>query len=279
MSESMRDDALIEPTARPTTRGSAAVDWLTRPIVFAPMLLLLAAWVSLWYASRGLPFQDEGATLTAAAKLLRGGVFYRDIDAYPFPGAPYLLTLWMALLGEHLSVARALAGAAYCGVLLALYASSLQLFDRVRAALFGLSLLGFKFLAWPAFSAYMYSDLSFCFACIAIALLLTRSDERGSRRLVLAGACVAFSLASKQNLGIYLGAASGILLLSAALLPTMPSRGFWVRWAPMAYFALGVFVPILGMAGYFAAQGVLGQALYSGLVRPFTAKRKRNTTL
>ena len=37
------------------------------------------------FAGYRLGGNDEGALLTAAGKILRGGVFYRDIDAYPFP--------------------------------------------------------------------------------------------------------------------------------------------------------------------------------------------------
>ena len=44
-------------------------------------------------------------------------MFYRDIDAYPFPGAHYLLAAVMAAFGEHLGVARALATAVFCSLL------------------------------------------------------------------------------------------------------------------------------------------------------------------
>ena len=170
--------------------------------VFGPILVALAAGVSASVALVGLPSNDEGALLTAAARLLRGGIFYRDVDSYPFPAAAYLLAFAMRVFGEHLTVARVLAGALYCVSVVSLYAAALHLMDRRRAALFGLCTLAFKFLAWPAFTHYMYADLAFAFACAAIALLMGRPPDAARGRLVAAGACLGISIAAKQNLGI-----------------------------------------------------------------------------
>ncbi len=114
---------------------------LLRPIVVAPLLAALAAAVSWWFAGRGLPNPDEGAVLTAAARILRGDVFYRDIDAYWMPASAYALAGGFAALGEHLSVARGSAAALFCASVLFLYAAALRLVDPARAALFALSLL------------------------------------------------------------------------------------------------------------------------------------------
>lgn len=251
---------------RPRRRAEA----LSRPAVFAVLLSVSGLLVSVWFAKRGMPANDEGALLTAAAKILQGGVFYRDIDSYPFPGAAYLLALGMRLFGEHLSVARGLAAGIYCCAILSLYLASLSLLDRRRAALFGLSLLSFKFLAWPAFTAYMYSDLSFAFGCAAIALLLGRDHRGASWRLALAGACVGVSLASKQNLGIYLAAAAFALLAFPEWLLRAPPRRPRERWSAVLAFGLGLALPLIPMLAYFALQGLLWEMLRSGLVRPFT---------
>lgn len=230
---------------------------LVRPARFAPLLLLFGAGVSAWYAVRGLPFSDEGAVLTAAARILRGAVFYRDVDAYWAPGSAYLAAFAMSLLGEHLSVARGLAAAFYCLTLISLYAASLRLLDRPRAALFGLSLLCFKFVGWPAFSVYIYSDVAFAFACAGIALLLSALETREPGRLALAGLCIGLALVSKQNLGIYLALAGAGLL--------------W-RAGPRALgiFATAAAVPVVVMSVFFAAHGVFGQMIASGLLRPLT---------
>src|SRR5262245_41355681 len=205
-----------EASMDPDEAGSRALDRLCRPALFASLLAASGLLLSLWFMNGGLPPNDEGALLTNAAKILQGGIFYRDIDAYPFPAAPYLLALAMRGFGEHLEVARALAVVLFEIVLLALYAASLHLLSRPRAALFGLSLLVFKFLAWPAFTAYTYSDLSFAGACVASAALLSHLARPSRARLLLAGAAVALSVAAKQNLGLPLGAAIAAVLLVPA---------------------------------------------------------------
>jgi hypothetical protein len=217
----------------------------------------------------GLPPNDEGALLTNAAKILQGRVFYRDIDAYPFPGAPYLLALAMRLCGEHLSVARALAVALFEVVLLALYGASLHLLDPARAALFGLSLLGFKFLAWPAFTAYAYSDVSFAGACVAAAALLAHLERGGRSRLVAAGAALGVSIAAKQSLGLPLGAA----LAAVLLFPRVAGRArasLAQRGRDLGALVVGSAAVLLPALAYFAAQGLLPRLLASGLLRPFT---------
>ncbi len=240
------------------------------PRFFGPLLLLGAAILSTWMASRGLPFQDEGSTLTNAAKILDGGVFYRDIDAYPFPGAPYLLAAAMSVFGEHLSVARSLAGVLYCVWVGALYLAALPLAGRSRAALFGLTLLAVKFVSWPAFSSYMYSDVSFTFGCLALLLLASPRARSVPVAMALAGVFVAGALASKQNLGIYLaGAGLGVLVVDRFGL-----FGFGQRcrrpWREPLMFLVGILAPLVCAASYFASHGLLWKLLFSGLVRPFT---------
>ena len=246
-----------------------SLEWLQRPVLFAPVLLLLGFAISAGVADRGLPANDEGALLTAAAKILRGAVFYRDIDAYWFPGAAYLLAFAMGIFGEHLSVARALAAIVFAGVSLSLYLAALQLLDRGRAALFGLSLLSFKFLAWPGYTAYMYADLAFAFACGGVALLID-PEARSRRRLLLAGACIGASIASKQNLGFYVAGVAGVLLLFPEVCLRVPRREAARRRSELAAFGAGLALPWLPLAGYLAWQGVLPEMAYSGLIRPFT---------
>jgi hypothetical protein len=252
-----------------TRKITRPMDLLVRPPVFAPLLVCLGLAVSAWFANYGLPVGDEGAVLTLAAKILRGAVFYRDLDAYYFPGAAYLLAGWMWLLGESVNVARWLAGGVFSCLLLGLYLTAVQLLDRSRAAIFGLGLLSIKFIAWPAFTAYLYSDLSLCFASFAIALFVGHSYRGASIRLVVAGALVALAMASKQSLGIYLALAGILLLAFSPAGQSSPQRSLRQRLPEVGSFALGVLVVAVPMLGYFAAQGVLGDLITSGLVRPF----------
>jgi hypothetical protein len=242
---------------------------LSRPAFFAPVLLILAALISVWFANHGIPTDDEGVVLTWAAQILRGKIFYRELDAYQFPGACYFLAFWMRLFGEHLTVARVLAGGIYCSVVLILYLTALRLLDPKRAALFGLFLLCLKFLASPAFTTYLYSDLSFCFGCAAIALLIGHTYRGPSIRLLGAGICVGIALVSKQNLGIYLGAATAALLAFPGVLLGTPRRCRNQCWSELAAFLAGIAIPVLPMLSYFFAHGVLWDMAYSGLVRPF----------
>ncbi|MDG2051240.1 MAG: glycosyltransferase family 39 protein [Myxococcota bacterium] len=257
-------------TAGGTQQGPPTGEGLAvRPLawVFALLLGAGAVLLSSFYTDRNLPFQDEGATLTAAARILRGEVFYRDIDAYPFPGAAYLAAGAMAVFGEHLAVARALAAALFCSWVLALYFVALRCLGLPRAALFGSALLAWKFLAWPAFSTYMYSDLAFAAGCGVLACLFASRRQPGPFRVILAGLLAAIAVAGKQNLGLYLGAATLAVL--------MPSRLPWrlpgvTSWGPFWFFGFSAGLPLLGAALWFGSHGVLGQLLYSGLLRPMT---------
>jgi hypothetical protein len=253
----------------PEEAPPGALERLCHPVFFAPLLAASGLLVSFWFMNRGLPSNDEGALLTNAAKILQGGVFYRDIDAYPFPAAPYLLALAMQVFGEHLTVARGLAIAVFEIVLLALYGASLHLLDRPRAALFGLSLLVFKLAAWPAFTAYTYSDLSFAGACVAVAALLAFLERGNRARLALAGVAVAASIAAKQNLGLPLAAAIAAVLLVPAI-AGRTERDLARRLRDVAALSAGAAAALLPALAYFAFQGLAGRLLESGLWRPFT---------
>jgi hypothetical protein len=254
-------------------RLSPSDPWLDRccrPGVFLPLLLALGAAVSLWFADHRLPSADEGGLLTNAMKLLRGGVFYRDVDAYPFPLATYLLAGWMALFGEHLSVSRGLATLFYLLTLAALYVSALDLLGRRRAAVFGLSLLSLKLLAWPSFTAYAYWDVSFALGCAAVALLMRHRFGGHTLRPAAAGVLIGLALLAKQSLGIYLAAAAGAALLFAGPLLAVQRRGRLEAFREAAALGVGVAAPVAAAAAYFAYEGLLGAMLESGLIRPFT---------
>ena len=263
----MAASAMTDAADRPSSERPALLQRVVDPRIFGSLLCLCAAAISIAYMDRNLPFQDEGATLTNAGKILRGGLFYRDIDAYPLPGGAYLLAAAMALLGEHLAVARALAAVAFCGWVMASYAVALRLLGRQRAALFGALTLAFKFIAWPAFTSYMYFDLSFTFGCAAVALLLAGRSFPGSARLIAAGLCVAAAVSTKQSLGVPLAAACLIVLLPVAT-PWRLAGASSLR--PALVFAGALITPLALALAWFAAHGLLGSLLYSGFVRPFT---------
>lgn len=266
-----------------TSPGLAAK--LAQPRVFGVVLLALAGLQSWWYALHGFGGSDEGQILVSASRILRGAVFYQDIDAYPFPGSNYLLALAMAIFGEHMSVARTLAGFVYVGVVVTLYFTSLHLLDEKRAAVFGISLLGCKMLAWPAYTSYFYWDVSLLGASFAALLLLEllepaagNSGRSERTRLLGIGAATGFAFITKQSIGIYLGAAITIVLVlrhivdsrAPSVATERSSKGVHALATPFGPLVLGFIAVVAPMVIYFTAKGLLGQMIYSGLIRPFT---------
>lgn len=239
------------------------------PWVVAPLLLLASAALSWAYADHGLPPPDEGAYLTAASRILDGLLYYRDIDAYPFPGASYLLALAMGIFGEHLAVARALAGGVFSVVVLGTYAAALALVDRPRAALCGLASLSLKFLAFPIFTMYFYADLAMATSLVALAVFLRHERPGASVRLAVAGIFVGLAIVTKQNAGIYVAGAMGLLLAWPGLALRTRRRPA-ERLGELAVFAASVAVPVGVMSAYFASEGLFGRMVSSGLLRPFT---------
>ena len=253
------------------SRGSK-LDW-SSPLVVVPLLLVLGLLVSLWFLPYRVPASDEGALLAQAARILRGDVYYRDLDAYPFPLAPYLLAGVMSIMGEHVSVARGVGVGVFLGILTAVYAIALPLLGRARAALLAFSLLSLKLIAWPSLTAFFYWDLSFGAACWAIALLLRHDFEGPTRALLTAGIATGVALAAKQSVGIYLAVATfALLALPGAWLGLSRAErgGLRVRVRECVVFGAGVAIFLIPMCIYFAHQGVFFDMLYSGLIRPVT---------
>lgn len=240
------------------------------PWLVAPLLGVLALGASVWFAVFRPPPADAGALLTAASKILRGGIFYRDIDAYPFPGAHYLLALAMATFGEGLSVARALAAVFFCLLVVSLYAAALPVFGRKGAGLFGASLLSLKFLAWPSFTSYLYGDLAVTFGVGAVAILLWQLERPRSAAIVFAGALLGLSALCRQNVGFYLATAFGLFLLAPFSFIGFDALPMRRRAMLVGALCFGVAFPLVPVAGYFLSHGLLGAMIDSGIVRPFT---------
>jgi hypothetical protein len=235
------------------------------------VLALLSLILSSWYLEYRLLPSDEGAVLAQASRILAGDVYYRDLDAYPLPGASYLLAAAMALFGEHLAVARWLAAAVYAAVVVSLYAVARQVMGPRPALLAGVALLAFKFLAWPNFSAYFYSDVAFALACGSTLLFLSRGSARATRRLFAAGLLAGLALLCKQTVGLYLAGASVALLAVAPLGRGAARVGVGLRVSNALAYGAGALAPVLAALAYFAAHGVLGSLFASAFVRPLTA--------
>jgi len=243
-------------------------DALLRPKWFAPGLLCLSAAISWIFADRTMPIPDEGALLTAAVKLLHGGVFYRDVDAYALPGASYLLALAMAIFGEHLAVARAIAGATFCAMVLGVYGCALSLMDTKRAAVCGLALLGLKFVAYPIYTMFFYADISVAAALLALALFLRHDFAGPSKRLFFVGLLTAASIVTKQSTGLLVAIVFGLVLSLPGFAHAIRSTN--TRRAELASYGAGLALALGTMSLYFVFNGVFGDMLRGAFVRPFT---------
>jgi len=215
-----------------------------------------------------MPVPDEGALLPAAVKLLHGGVFYRDVDAYAFPGVSYLLAGMMSIFGEHLSVARTVAGSFFCATVLGVYACAIALVDQKRAALCGLSLLSVKFFAFPIYTMFFYADPSVATAILALALFLRHRFDGASKRLFWIGVLTGLSLVAKQSTGIYVAIVFAVVLCFPGFAHGPRRRDG--RLPEVLTYGAGLLLIVGSMSAYFASQGVFGDMVRGGLLRPFT---------
>ena len=100
-------------------------------------------------------------------------------------------------------------------------------------------------------------------AVVALAVFLRRDPQAAPTRLVVLGVLTGLAVLAKQNTGIYLGGAIAALLLWPGLRGARPLR-------EITAFAAGVAGVAVPAALYFASEGLLGQMIFSGFVRPFT---------
>jgi hypothetical protein len=219
---------------------------------------------------QGLGGADEGWLLSSADRVAAGQVYYRDLDAYPFPGASYLLAAAFRAFGVHLAVSRALEALLFCAMVACLYGIACRVLVPARAALFGACLLGMKVVAWPTFSVYSHYDVAFTGACGALWLLLRHPFAGPSRALFGAGACMGAALVSKQNVGVYLFACTAFLIALARPLLGAPAAGPRRRIAEVACLGAGVAAVALPFAIHFAVEGVFGAMLASAFLRPLS---------
>lgn len=272
--------AKAQPSAAPSERLGGGRAPLLRAVV--PVLLgLAAAGVSITTLRLWSPILDEGAMLTGAAKLLRGGIFFREVDAFPLPGAWYLLAGAMAAFGESLVTARVLNAAIYTAMVVVSYLAARKVLRPSAAVLYGLSLIALKYWAWPVWSAYIYPDLAIALAMAGFLAFVKSLDGSTRWAPFAAGLLFGASAFTKQTAGIYPGlVALGVLAARGAVAArgspawshivlrtdtagTLPYRP--VKW----YVAGGVValgVPFI----YFAAHGLGWTMIVNALIRPFT---------
>lgn len=264
----------------PPPRPAAARRGVTDLLVAAALAAIAAA-VSVPLMRLAPPGPDEGAMLTGAAKLLRGGIFYRDVAAFPMPGAWYLLAAAMRLGGETVAAARVLVTISFSATVGLFYLIASRVLRRPLALGLGLALLAVKFWAWPAWSAYLYCDPAFAFASGGVLAFLAGWQRRRAAYLLGSGLLLAASGLCKQTVGFGAGAAAlALLALGWTVERFFPGRlrlrdllglggGNWMARGARAFVAGGALmlaVPCI----YFGSHGLLDDLLVGGLVRPIS---------
>lgn len=248
----------------------------------APLALACAAVaVSLPLVRLWPPFPDEGAMLVGAVKLLRGGVFFREVDAFPLPGAWYLLAGAMAIFGQHLITARALEVAIYTGMVVVSFLAVRSAASSRVALLYGFSLIALKYWAWPIWTTYVYPDLAIALAMAGVLVFVRSLDRARPAMLGAAGFLFVASAWCKQTVGVYPGLVGLGLLLARSVLSARGAPAWSKRalragaedprpYAPVKWYALGGIAALAMPLAYFAAHGLAKEFAVNALVRPFT---------
>ncbi len=252
---------------------SVTAKWLAAGRGSLPALLLALAAVAVSVPTITLfaPITDEGAVLTGAARLIHGGSFFRDVDAYPLPGAWYLLAGVMRLFGESVVVARTFEVAIFALAVVLAYLAARRVMSGPAAISLGIALLAAKYWAWPMWTMYFYSDVAIVLSLGGM-LALVHFLEGGSGRAAMA-AGVLFGLAAfcKQTVGLYPGAAVACFLAVRAAVgrkaggggdgASPAGRACWL-------YMIGLAAALLAPLAAFAGQGLGDEYLFNALLRP-----------
>ena len=216
-------------------------------LVAATGLLVANLLLGLELRDKGLVMTEEGVVLTEASALLQGAVLYRDIDAWVTPGVWYLTAVVFKLAGPSLDATR------WVMLLLSLLTTAVvfAITTGVSSWRWGLLAGGLvlvqRILAFPAGSFIWYTEFAILFALLVAWCLLRYGRDRRTRWLVLTGVCVASSFLFKQNIGVALAGATGLLLLAYHRGPKelgiVMGCGAAVVAPSVAYFALAGAMP------------------------------------
>ena len=206
-----------------------------------------------------LSLLDEGYLLALADDVNRGKILYRDVyvDA-PFPGAFHVLAAWFRVAGTSVFASRALMVGVFALFTVLAYAIGRRLLSRGWALALVALLYCYRIWAFPHWHIVSYSSLAATLLTAAVALLL-----RGPQ-VLLAGALVGAGILCKQDYGVGVGGALGLLLLVRPWLGSSSAGGL----RPAALFAAGVTAVVVPVLGAFAAAGALGALVDQTFVRP-----------
>ena len=261
------------------TRASTGPRWFNR-VPWAGLAVLIAsgAYFALFYHVP-LSSPDEGLIATAAERILRGQVPYRDFFSELGPGSFYLQAAIFKLGGINVSVLRLTAwflGVALSGLIFYL---SRQLMGMPAAFLPPLVFVTICYPHYYQISHHWWGNLFF----LLMVLCLSGHAKRAcgdnpawlKLSLLVAGmlsAATALCMQSKGAWAVLIGLVW--LVVIERRLGGQAWRGALRRGAAQGfYFLLGLGMVTGLMAGYLGAHGVLGAWVHDNLVFLFTNYR------
>ncbi len=216
-------------------------------------LAVAALVVQIPFLERGISSLDEGSILAIADALRKGEALYAD-RVTPLAPLTYELTaVLFRLFGAHLIVARLLEAFVFAGCVVLTHSIISRIARAPAAFAGGLAVLALKPLAFPLWTIVNYSQIAMLLCLASLRIVLHFLDVRHTRWLLVLGIGIGVTIATKQNLGVLLGAS----MIAALVLD-------WVRGVPRAgaqlvvrsaVLSAGPLVPLRLVFGAFAARG------------------------
>lgn len=233
-----------------------------RDELFTAVAVFFAACLFLWPLRDFVSFNaDDGFTLVAAERILRGQLPYRDYFTFIMPGSPYLMATWFKLFGSSYAVAKSVL-LVYTGIFGAItYLLARRLYDR-STALFAAALLiwgcmPFRFLVLHNWDSTLFALITLYCA--------QRSLEPPCRCWsFFAGFAAASTCLIEQSRGA--GLLMGLVIAAAIFLLQGRIRR-WGSFANLCWAVTGLTVPLTVTFAYFASHHAI-PALLNSLLWP-----------
>ena len=235
-----------------------------RRVLFCLLLLALALGLRAPFLERTIWNVDEGITITAAERILAGGVLYRDIADQRSPLVPYLKAGILAVFGHwnttavHAVVALMIAAAA-----LGMWQIGRRLGNERAGGIAAVVFIVTSFLlptAEDAQAAHTEWFLVF-FSVAGFAVLAGAIRRPGWWRGGASGALFGLAVLAKQP-GVFDGLVA--LVLVGLLLAAAPRERRREWWRVGAGLVAGLVAVVAGAIGYLIWRGAGADALYYG---------------
>jgi hypothetical protein len=184
-----------------------------RPAPLTGVLAALVVGAALWSLG-DLSTYDESWFLQVTNRVAGGESLYQDVSYGATPLAVYVTLPLVWLLGAQILWVKAIVVACFAASLLLL----VWIGRRLGTTWLVLAAAGAALLVWaPPIRAAPYQPLATVFLLASLAATLAWRDSRSTRTLALAGALAGLAFATKQNVGVFAGAAvlAAVLLVGA----------------------------------------------------------------